>query len=136
MLRFVIGYVATLVAFCVLDFAWLGWIAKSLYQSQLGALLLPQPNWIAGILFYVLYTAGVQIFCVAPALEAGSAWKAATCGALFGFFCYMTYDLTNLATLKGWASNLAIVDILWGTAASVLASSAGYAAAQALGRHS
>ena len=136
MLRIVIGYVATLVAFCILGFAWLGWIAKGLYQSRIGALLLPQPNWNAAMLFYVLYAAGMQIFCVAPALDAGSAWKAALCGALFGFFCYMTYDLSNLATLKGWASDLAIVDILWGMCVSALASSAGYAAVQALGRNS
>jgi hypothetical protein len=55
----------------------LGWIAKSLYQSRIGGLLLPRPNWIAAMLFYVLYAAGVQIFCVAPAPDAGSAGKAA-----------------------------------------------------------
>jgi hypothetical protein len=50
-LRFVIGYVATLVAFCILDFAWLDWIANDLYQFRIGALLLWQPNWIAAMLF-------------------------------------------------------------------------------------
>ncbi len=132
MMRFVIGYVATLLTFCILDFVWLGWIAKSFYQSQIGGLLLAQPNWAAAILFYVLYAAGMQIFCVAPALDAGSVWKAATCGALFGFFCYMTYDLSNLATLTEWAASLTVVDIAWGTFVSAVASTAGYAAAQAL----
>jgi uncharacterized membrane protein len=135
MMRFVIGYIATVVAFCVLDFAWLGWIAKGFYQSQVGGLLLEQPNWAAALPFYVFYGAGMQIFCVAPALDAGSAVKAALFGALFGFFCYMTYDLSNLATLKGWSTRLSILDILWGSAVTALATTAGYAAAQVLVPH-
>ena len=135
MTRIFIGYIATLVTFCVLDFIWLGWIAKSFYQSQIGGLLLAQPNWAAAILFYLLYAAGMQIFCVAPVIDAGPVWKASMFGALFGFFCYMTYDLSNLATLKGWATNLSVVDILWGTLVSGLATTAGYGAAHAFARN-
>ena len=36
-------------------------------------------------------------------------------GGLFGFFCYATYDLTNLATLKGWPVKMVAIDIVWGT---------------------
>jgi uncharacterized membrane protein len=39
---------------------------------------------------------------------------AALWGALFGFFTYATYDLTNLALLKDWPLNMVVVDILWG----------------------
>ncbi|MEO8165335.1 MAG: DUF2177 family protein [Betaproteobacteria bacterium] len=133
-MKFAIGYLATFAAFCILDFAWLGWIARSFYRSQIGALLLAQPNWMAAAVFYVFYTAGIQVFCVAPAFEAGSALKAVTFGALFGFFCYMTYDLSNLATLKGWTTNLSVMDIAWGSILTSLAATAGYAAAQALTR--
>jgi len=135
-MKFLISYIATLVTFCVLDFVWLGWIAKGFYQSQIGGLLLAQPNWTAAITFYVFYSAGMQVFCVAPALDGGSALKAAVLGALFGFFCYMTYDLSNLATLRGWATRLSIMDILWGVALTAAASTAGYAAAQLVGPHS
>ena len=132
MMRFVIGYVATLLTFCILDFVWLGWIAKGFYQSQIGGLLLAQPNWAAAIVFYLLYATGMQIFCVAPALEAASIGKAAMFGALFGFFCYMTYDLSNLATLKEWATGLSALDIAWGSVVSAAASTAGYAAARSV----
>ena len=131
-MRFVISYVATLLTFCIVDFVWLGWIAKGFYQSQIGGLLLAQPNWGAAVLFYLLFAAGMQIFCVSPALDTGSIGKAALFGALFGFFCYVTYDLSNLATLKDWAVALAAVDIAWGTFVSAVASTAGYAAARAI----
>ena len=134
-MNYLIGYVATLVAFCALDFAWLGWIAKGFYQSQVGAVLLAQPNWTAAMMFYFLYSAGMQIFCVAPALDSGSALEAAALGALFGFFCYMTYDLSNLATLKGWSARLSLVDVLWGAAVTAASSAAGCAAAQLVARH-
>ena len=130
-MRFVIAYVATLLTFCLVDFIWLGWVAKGFYQSRIGGLLLAQPNWGAAVVFYLLFAAGMQIFCVAPALNAGSMGKAALFGALFGFFCYMTYDLSNLATLKDWAADLAAVDIAWGTVIGAVASTAGYAATRA-----
>ena len=131
-MRLVIGYVATLLTFCIVDFVWLGGIAKDFYQSRIGGLLLTQPNWGAAVLFYLLFAAGMQFFCVAPALDAGSIGKAALFGALFGFFCYMTYDLSNLATLKDWPVSLAVVDIAWGTFVGAIASTAGYAATRAI----
>ena len=35
-------------------------------------------------------------------------------GALFGLVAYGTYDLTNLATIKGWSLKVTIIDLLWG----------------------
>ena len=35
-------------------------------------------------------------------------------GALFGFFCYATFDLTCLAVLKHWSWPAAFLDISWG----------------------
>ena len=90
-----------------------------------------KPDFGAAAVFYVLYVAGIIVFVVAPARDGSTRTHAALRGALFGFFCYMTYDLTNMATLKGWPLQLAVVDILWGmfiTAASALA---GHLAAKA-----
>ena len=61
-----------------------------------------------------------------PALAEGSLGSAVLHGALFGFFCYATYDLTNLATLKGWTLPMALVDIGWGTVVTAIAAAAGY----------
>src|ERR1700676_362968 len=126
MTRSLVAYVATLVVFCCCDFVWLGWIAKDYYQSQLGGLLLAQPNWPAAAIFYALYAAGIVIFCISPALDAASLAKAALLGALLGALAYATYDLSNLATLKSWPRALSLLDIAWGAFVTSVAASAGY----------
>jgi len=126
MTRMLVAYAATLIVFCCCDFVWLGWIARDYYQSQLGGLLLAQPNWAAAMIFYALYAAGIVIFCVAPALDAVSLAKAALLGALLGVLAYATYDLSNLATLKGWPVAMSLVDIGWGALVTALAASGGY----------
>ena len=133
MTRTLVAYAATLIAFCCFDFIWLGWIAKDYYQSQLGGLLLAQPNWTAALAFYALYAAGIVIFCVAPALDAASLGKAALLGVLLGALAYATYDLSNLATLKGWPVAMSLVDIAWGAFVTGLAASAGYQVTQLSG---
>jgi len=123
--RFAVAYVATLAVFCGLDFLWLGFVAKGYYQSQLGALLLDKPNIPVAALFYALYVAGVLVFAVLPALDAGQWSRALLHGALFGFFAYATYDLTNLATLKGWTPSVALLDLAWGTVVTGVSATAG-----------
>ncbi len=132
MTRILIAYGATLGAFCVLDFLWIGFVARGFYQAQVGGLLLAPPKWGVAALFYLLYVVGVVVFAVLPALEAGSWLRAMALGGLFGFFCYATYDLTNLATLKGWTAPMAIVDIGWGIVISAACAAVGYLAARAL----
>jgi len=99
----------------VLDFVWLGTVAKTFYRSQIGKLLLDKPNMTAAVLFYVIYVVGVVLFVIAPAFEKASLSYALTRGALFGFVAYATYDLTNLATMKGFTPRVVVVDMLWGT---------------------
>ncbi|MEO6564405.1 MAG: DUF2177 family protein [Casimicrobiaceae bacterium] len=133
MSRLVIAYLATLAAFCVLDFVWLGFVARGFYQAQVGALLLAPPKWGVAVMFYALYVVGIVVFAVQPALDSGSWLRALLLGALFGFFCYATYDLTNLATLKGWTVPMAVVDILWGIVITAASATAGYTLASAFG---
>jgi uncharacterized membrane protein len=82
--------------------------------------------WWAAILFYLLFIAGIIFFAVLPGLDAGSWTKALALGAAFGFFAYMTYDLTNLATLRGWPITLVVVDIAWGTVLAASVATASY----------
>ena len=128
--RFAVAYVATLAVFCGLDFLWLGFVAKGYYQSQLGALLLDKPNIPVAVLFYALYVVGVLVFAVLPALDAGHWSRALLHGALFGFFAYATYDLTNLATLNGWSAGVAMLDLGWGTLVTGVSATAGYLVAR------
>ena len=132
MTRIAIAYAATFIVFCALDFLWLGFVAKSYYQSQVGTLLLEKPNLPVAALFYVLYIVGVLIFAVLPALEVGQWSRALLHGALFGLFAYATYDLTNLATLKGWSAGLALLDLSWGAVVTGISATAGYLVARTM----
>jgi uncharacterized membrane protein len=107
-------YVLTLPVFFIIDLLWLGVIAKGFYKRNLSYVLSPQVNWPAAIIFYLLYIAGILIFAVVPAVTKDSWQHAIMYGALFGFFTYMTYELTNLALLKDWPLNIVVVDIIWG----------------------
>lgn len=98
----------------VLDAIWLSVIANKFYKSQIGQLLLDKPNMVAAVLFYIIYIVGIVAFVINPAVEKGSLAYAAGMGALFGFVAYATYDLTNLATIKGFTPKLVIVDLVWG----------------------
>jgi uncharacterized membrane protein len=113
-MRLIYIYLLTVPVFFGIDMLWLGVVAKGFYREHLGHLLRPDVNWAAALIFYLLYIAGILIFATLPALEKQSLRQAVVMGALFGFFCYATYDLTNLATLKGWPVKVVLVDILWG----------------------
>lgn len=130
--RYVVAYVVAAVCFFAVDMVWLGVIAKDMYRSALGEWLRDPPLWWAAILFYALYMLGLVRFGVAPALDGGTWGTAFVNGALFGFFTYMTYDLTNLATLKGWPLHVTLADIVWGTVLSGSASGVAWFAASAM----
>jgi uncharacterized membrane protein len=124
-----IRYATTLMVLVVGDVIWLSYFAKTMFRPTLGNILLDDPRWLAAVLFYVLFAAGLVYFVITPALRISSWPSAALSGALFGFFAYMTYDLTNLATIKVWTVPLALTDMAWGTFISALAAVAGYLAA-------
>lgn len=120
-----VAYVATLVVFAAVDLVWLGYVAHSYYRAQIGHLLAPEFNIIAVVVFYLVYVAGIVIFAILPALASGGPGRALLLGGLLGFFCYATYDLTNLATLKGWSLPMSLVDIAWGALLTGISASIG-----------
>jgi len=105
-------YLLTLLPFVVLDAFWLGVVAPRFYKAQIGFIMAKNPNWLAAILFYLLYIAGMVVFVTG---REGTVLQAGLRGALFGLVCYATYDLTNLATLEGWPITVTVVDLCWGT---------------------
>lgn len=119
-------YALTAAVFFTVDMLWLGVVAKSVYRRYLGKLMAPRVNWPAAIIFYLLFIVGVLIFAVIPAYNEDSLHYAVTYGALYGFFTYATYDLTNLATLKGWPLKLSIIDIMWGVVLSTTTAVGGF----------
>lgn len=125
MLTYIYLYLLTVPVFFIIDLVWLGLVANRFYQTQLADFLGPV-NWTAAVIFYLVYIVGILIFAVLPGLEAQSATKALILGALFGFFTYATYDLTNLATLKDWPLAVVVVDIMWGAVLSGSVATASY----------
>ena len=117
----VVAFVVTAVVFLILDAIWLGVVSRNIYQREIGDLLLPKPNFGAAVIFYVIYIVGMVYFCVVPGIAEQSVMRGLINGALFGIVAYATYDLTNLATLKGWSTTLVFIDIAWGAIASAAA---------------
>jgi len=119
--QLIAAYGATAILFGALDAVWLTKVGPKLYRPEIGALLMDGWRPAPALIFYALYILGIQIFAVAPALAAGKWQVAAQWGALFGFFCYMTYDLTNHATMRIWSTKITLADIAWGTVATGVA---------------
>ena len=128
MIKYFVAYAATAIVMIAIDLLWLGVIAKPLYQQGIGHLMAERPNIPIAVLFYVIFPIGLMIFAVLPHAAAAGWGKTLIAGALFGFFAYATYDLTNQATLKGWPIGLSVIDVIWGTFVSSVAAAAGKAA--------
>ncbi len=120
--RYVVLYLATLVVLIPIDFLFLGIVAKGFFAAQVGDMLgeiRPAP----AILFYLLYVAGILIFVSA---SVGATWQSTLLyGALFGFFCYATFELTSLSLLKHWTWPVVLVDVSWGSFVTAVSSTAG-----------
>ena len=129
MTKFILIWLMCTVIFLIIDLIWLGTIAKPFYQRGIGHLMAENFRLGAAALFYAVYVIGIVYFCVAGAVD----WKtAALNGALFGFFCYATYDMTNYATLRDWPLSMAVVDIAWGTVLTGFTAGAGFMGAKKL----
>ena len=126
---YLIAYLAGLFTLVALDFVWLGYAMVDFYKAQIGHLMAEQVRFDAAIAFYLLYLIGVVVFVVAPALEARSLRTALWRGVLFGFIAYMTYDLSNLATLRGWPVAVVLADVVWGCVVTASSAVVAYMAA-------
>jgi uncharacterized membrane protein len=126
-------YLITTVAFFAFDFVWLSTATKRIYQPYLGDLLLEKPNLPVAAVFYLFYIVGLIALAIIPGLQEASIVGALWRGALFGAIAYATYDLTNLATLNGWAWQISAIDIVWGTVLNTAVAAVGYYAGTWLG---
>jgi len=127
--RSIVLYLVTLVVLTALDFVFLGVLAKGFFTSQVGDML-GEIKPVPAVLFYLLYVVGVLIFVSGGA--AATAQSTLLYGALFGLFCYATFDLTSLALLKHWSWAVAAVDIGWGAVVTAVSSTAGLLVADGL----
>ena len=123
--------IASLV-FLIIDLIWLSISVKYFYRPYIGQLLLDKPiMWAAG-LFYITYMVGMTIIVIQPTLESGLITRSIYHGFILGLVAYGTYNLTNMAVLKGWSINVVIVDMIWGGFLTALSSSIGILIAKKL----
>jgi len=115
-------YLIALPVFLIIDMIWLGLVAKNFYAKHIGFLMKTDINWIAALVFYLIFIVGLVVFVITPALEKNSWITALLLGALFGLITYATYDLTNLATIKNWPLVVTIIDLIWGTVLAAVVS--------------
>lgn len=123
---YVIGYLAALATFVVVDVIWLGVMTPRFFRPSLGDILLTDVSMPPAIAFYVLYPVGLMIFAIKPAFKSGSIVTAIVYGALFGFFTDATRDLLNYASLRNWSLQLTLIDMAWGSALSAAAAAMGF----------
>jgi uncharacterized membrane protein len=120
--RYLFLYLATLVVFTPLDFLFLGSIAKNFFTAQVGDML-GEIRLAPAVLFYLIYLAGIVVFANG-AVDA--TWPSALLyGALFGFFCYATFELTALSLLKHWTWPVVMLDMSWGTFVTAVSAALG-----------
>jgi uncharacterized membrane protein len=124
MLRYLLTYLATGLAFAALDAVYLTLAGQRVYRPTLDYALADAPNLPAAVAFYLVYVAGVVLLAVLPNREA-SLPKVARTGAILGAMAYATYDLTNQATLKVWTTQITLTDIAWGTVVTSVGATAG-----------
>ena len=128
MIRYLAAYAGTAIVMVVLDVLWLGFIARPLYLQGIGHLMAEKAHVPVAVLFYAVFALGLVLLAVSPAGPAPGWTRTLATAALFGFVAYATYDLTNLATLRGWPLGLSLLDMAWGALVSIAAAAGGKAA--------
>jgi len=132
-MKWLLYYGIALVVFMVIDLIWLGFIAKDIYSKYLGYLMSDKVNWIAAVVFYLIFIGGILYFVIYPSLLDQNITNLVIRAAFFGFITYATYDLTNLATIKDWPIQITIIDLIWGTTLSTSVSVISYFIIKLLG---
>ena len=120
--------VATMVAsviFLIIDVIWLSFATKSFYRPLIGNLLAEKPVMWAAALFYLIYVLGMAIVVIQPCIDSGSVFKTIYTGFIFGLVAYGTYNLTNMAVMKGWSPTVTFVDMFWGGSLTAVSASTG-----------
>ena len=120
--------IATLIAsliFLIIDVIWLSFATKSFYRPLIGNLLAEKPVMWAAALFYIIYVFGMSLVVIQPCVVSGNLIKTLYTGFIFGLVAYGTYNLTNMAVLKGWSTTVTFVDMFWGGSLTAVSATSG-----------
>ena len=123
LIQFFAAYAVALVVIGALDGIWLGWLAKSFYKQHLGALMADSVRIVPAAIYYFGFPLAIVYLALLPAASLGDAGLRS---AVLGLAAFGVYDLTNLATLRGYTVLMTVVDMAWGTVATALGGAAAY----------
>lgn len=121
MTRYLVAYAVCIIVMLLLDGLWIGILARPWYQQGIGHLMAERFNGLAAAAFYAVYGIGLVYFVVLPDGASATWGKTVGSAALFGLCAYAAYDLTNAATLKNWPWTLSVMDMAWGSFATMCA---------------
>jgi len=121
------NFIVAIIVYLILDAVWLGIFAKKFYFRAFGDMARKnetslKPNILASILSYLILAIGMAIIVFPNTSSLGTA---ILYGVIYGLAVYGVYDMTNMATLRGWTWKLSIIDLFWGIFASTIVSVAG-----------
>lgn len=113
--------IQSLLAFLSIDAIWITQVASPWMKKVVPHLMTPSPNLLAAGLFYLIYLSTLLYLILLPALSSRLPLSTLLTQAfLFGFAAYATYDLTNLAVMRGYTWSLALADMVWGGVLTLL----------------
>ena len=108
-------FIQSLITFLAIDSIWITQVASPWMKKTVPYLMSATPNMLAAGLFYLIYLSTLLYLLVIPALTTKiPLYTLLTQSFLFGFAAYATYDLTNLAVMRGYTWGLALADMFWG----------------------
>lgn len=125
-MNYVLSYLGIALSLGLLDYLWLWIIMKDRIQFWMGWLIKDTIDRAPALGFYLLYSLSILLLVVIPQSKHGTLQTTVLYGALVWFTAYMTYDLTNRATLKNRPIAMVVPDILWGTVVTAVVSMVGY----------
>lgn len=105
-------YLISLLVLFPIDVVWLT-LTKKIYDNWLSPFqrVLNVP---AAILVYLFIPFGLVYLVISKHIGESPNIKIIMDAFVYGVCSYSVYDLTNLATLKGWSVPMVITDIIWG----------------------
>lgn len=101
--------------FVLMDLIVISTLIRPIYERHLSGYLRAVPDWRVGLLTWFLIVVGHAIFAVPHALRCADPFGAALWGGFYGFVIYGVFTLTNLAVLRIWTPEIALLDLATGS---------------------
>ncbi len=121
MLTPILSYISWILTLLILDGIMIWFVILPMFKKYIPTYLNTDMNFPAAIAFYLLYILVLLLLVVIPGVESKSSlMQVIEKSALFGFWAYMTYELTSMSVMKGWSWNMVAIDTTWGTVLTVI----------------